>query len=134
MKVEVKSKDELQSIVERLKNTSSQLTSEAANLISNLLEIEDFDEIKVTPSSLTIQGNLKNISRKAEAESSRLINYFNDIKNLDTYDFEKDKQDISLDRVENTNTYSNKESSNTVSINQSKNKTEFGENGKFKII
>lgn len=143
MMVEVKSKDELQSVAGRLKNVSSQLASQVADIIGNLSEIEDFDGINVSRSALTIQNNLKNISRRADGEASKLINYFIDITNLDTYDLPREVQGEFSGSGQRTNVFCNSEISgdfgtiNDLPVSNSteyKNNGEFGREGKFKII
>lgn len=90
MIVEIKSKDQLQSISGKLNNSSQQLSSEAVNIIGDLLEVEDFDGILVSKTANIIQNNLKNVSREVEKLNIKLANYVNDTLELDTYDFKID--------------------------------------------
>jgi len=80
MIVEIKSKGQLQSISGKLNNSSQQLSSEAVNIIGDLLEVEDFDGILVSKTANIIQNNL----------NIKLANYVNDTLELDTYDFKID--------------------------------------------
>ena len=124
MVVNIASKDELQAVAGKLKNVSEQLTLEAANIIANLSETEDFDGINISKAATAIQNNLQNISGEAEMLSSNLINYVADIKNLDTYNLQIDEetQDNSDQNQRSTtnNTY------NVYSNNGSGNNNGFG--------
>lgn len=90
MIVEIKSKDQLQSISRKLNSSSQQLSSETVNIIGDLLEVEDFDGILVSKTANIIQNNLKNVSREVEKLNVKLTNYVNDTLELDTYDFKID--------------------------------------------
>lgn len=90
MIVEIKSKGQLQSISGKLNNSSQQLSSEAANIIGDLSEIEDYDGILVSKTASIIQNNLKNVSREVDKLNIKLTNYVNEALELDTYDFKID--------------------------------------------
>lgn len=90
MIVEIKSKGQLQSISGKLNNSSQQLSSEAANIIGDLLETEDYDGILVSKTASIIQNNLKNVSREVDKLNIKLTNYVNEALELDTYDFKID--------------------------------------------
>ena len=90
MIVEIKSKGQLQSISGKLNNSSQQLSSEAANIIGDLSEIEDYDGILVSKTASIIQNNLKNVSREVDKLNIKLTNYVNEALELDTYDFKLD--------------------------------------------
>lgn len=109
MVVNVRSKDELQAIAGKLKNVSAQLSTEAANVISNLSEIEDFDGIYISQAATVIQNNLKSISGEVEMRVSRLNNYVADIKSLDTYDLQNEEHAQNISRQDQEgNEYSNR--------------------------
>lgn len=90
MIVEIKSKGQLQSISGKLNNSSQQLSSEAANIIGDLSDIEDYDGILVSKTASIIQNNLKNVSREVDKLNTKLTNYVNEVLELDTYDFKID--------------------------------------------
>lgn len=90
MIVEIKSKGQLQSISGKLNNSSQQLSSEAANIIGDLSETEDYDGILVSKTASIIQNNLKNVSREVDKLNIKLTNYVNEALELDTYDFKID--------------------------------------------
>lgn len=90
MIVEIKSKGQLQSISGKLNNSSQQLSSEAANIIGDLSETEDYDGILVSKTASIIQNNLKNVSREVDKLNIKLTNYVNEVLELDTYDFKID--------------------------------------------
>lgn len=90
MIVEIKSKGQLQSISGKLNNSSQQLSSEAANIIGDLSETEDYDGILVSKPAGIIQNNLKNVSREVDKLNIKLTNYVNEVLELDTYDFKID--------------------------------------------
>lgn len=90
MIVEIKSKGQLQSISGKLNNSSQQLSSETANIIGDLSEIEDYDGILVSKTASIIQNNLKNVSREVDKLNIKLTNYVNEALELDTYDFKID--------------------------------------------
>lgn len=90
MIVEIKSKGQLQSISGKLNNSSQQLSSEAANIIGDLSDIEDYDGILVSKTASIIQNNLKNVSREVDKLNTKLTNYVNEALELDTYDFKID--------------------------------------------
>lgn len=90
MIVEIKSKGQLQSISGKLNNSSQQLSSETANIIGDLSEVEDYDGILVSKTASIIQNNLKNVSREVDKLNIKLTNYVNEALELDTYDFKID--------------------------------------------
>lgn len=123
MLVDIKSKGELQVIAKKIKDTSTQLAGQTADIISNLLDVEDFDEMHASRVATMLQNDLKKASFDAEVCSLELNNYVVDINNLDTYDVGED--DLSKS---SSNVHFNSEG------NDDKNKTFFGKDGKFKIV
>lgn len=117
MVVEIKSKDELQAVAGKFKNVSSQLTTESASIIGNLLQTEDFDGINISQAATTIQNNLKNVAGETESLSSSLNNYITDIKSMDTYDFKVDGkvQDNSSQRNNTSSAYLNEKNDDSDS-------------------
>ena len=102
MIVEIKSKGQLQSISGKLNNSSQQLSSEAANIIGDLSETEDYDGILVSKTAGIIQNNLKNVSREVDKLNIKLTNYVNEVLELDIVDYLILRRDIFIGTCKKT--------------------------------
>lgn len=102
MVTEITSKSELEALVGKLKNESTQLSLDTTDISSNLSQAEDYDGIGLSQAASSIKKNLKRVSSEADSLITNIGNYISEIKELDTYDFKNSNQSITTEELLDT--------------------------------